>query len=114
MLSTLQKVGELKITPYSYPLLEGDIGKILCPLFPFQTLATLIKMACEEKCFNIMCSFLEDLSVIIEVAYYKEIHSAKVKSTAVEQVVACALVTQRARVQSPVGTSFLGEVFPHL
>ena len=32
-------------------------------------------------------------------------------STAVEQVVACALVTQRARVRSPVGTSFLGEVF---
>ena len=31
--------------------------------------------------------------------------------TAVEQVVACALVTQRARVQSPVRTSFLGEVF---
>ena len=34
-----------------------------------------------------------------------------VKSTAVEQVVACALVTQRARVRSPAGTSFLGEVF---
>ena len=31
--------------------------------------------------------------------------------TAVEQVVACALVTQRAQVRSPVGTSFLGEVF---
>ena len=39
-------------------------------------------------------------------------------STAVEQVVACAVVTQRARVRSPVGTGFLGEVFfgvfPHL
>ena len=32
-------------------------------------------------------------------------------STAVEQAVACALVTQRARVRSPVGTGFLGEVF---
>ena len=32
-------------------------------------------------------------------------------STAVEQVVACALVTQRARVLSPVVTGFLGEVF---
>ena len=31
--------------------------------------------------------------------------------TAVEQVVACALVTQRARVRFPVGTGFLGEVF---
>ena len=31
--------------------------------------------------------------------------------TAVEHVVACALVTQRARVRSPVGTSFLGEGF---
>ena len=33
------------------------------------------------------------------------------RSTAVEQVVACALVTQRARVRSPVGTGFLGAVF---
>ena len=32
-------------------------------------------------------------------------------STAVEQVVACALLTQRARVRSPVGTGFLGKVF---
>ena len=31
--------------------------------------------------------------------------------TALEQVVACAPVTQRARVRSLVGTSFLGEVF---
>ena len=31
--------------------------------------------------------------------------------TAVEQVVACALATQRALVRSPVGTGFLGEVF---
>ena len=34
----------------------------------------------------------------------------KLTSTAVEQVIACALVTQRARVGSPVGTSFLGDV----
>ena len=33
------------------------------------------------------------------------------ESTAVEQLVACELVTQRARVRSPVGTNFLGEVF---
>ena len=33
------------------------------------------------------------------------------KSPAVAQVVGCAPVTQRARVRSPVGTSFLGEVF---
>ena len=32
-------------------------------------------------------------------------------STAVDQEVACASVTQRARVRSPAGTSFLGEVF---
>ena len=32
-------------------------------------------------------------------------------STAVGQAVACAPVTQEARVRSPVGTSFLGEVF---
>ena len=32
-------------------------------------------------------------------------------STAVGQVVACAPVTQRARVRSPVWTSFLGEIF---
>ena len=34
-----------------------------------------------------------------------------VPSTAVVQAVACAPVTQQARVRSPVGTSFLGEVF---
>ena len=38
-------------------------------------------------------------------------HNNKISSTAVEQVVAYALVTQRARVRSPVGTGFLGEVF---
>ena len=32
-------------------------------------------------------------------------------STAVAQAVACAPVTQRARLRSPVGTGFLGEVF---
>ena len=32
-------------------------------------------------------------------------------STAVEQAVAFAPVTQRARIRSPVGTSFLGELF---
>ena len=40
------------------------------------------------------------------------------ESTAVEQAVAFAPVTQWARVQYPAGTSFLGEVFfgvfPHL
>ena len=34
-----------------------------------------------------------------------------IESTVVEQVVACALVMQRARVRFPVGTGFLGEVF---
>ena len=33
LLSALQIVGVLKITPYSYPWLEVDIGKIMCPLF---------------------------------------------------------------------------------
>ena len=37
--------------------------------------------------------------------------SRTIHFTAVGQVVACALVTQRARVRSPVGTGFLGEVF---
>ena len=35
----------------------------------------------------------------------------KIRSTTVEEVVACALVTQRARVRSPVGRGFLGEGF---
>ena len=34
-----------------------------------------------------------------------------VLSTAVRQAGACALVTQRALLRSPVGTSFLGDVF---
>ena len=48
------------------------------------------------------------------VEYSKTIN---LSSTAVEQVVACVLVTQWAWVRSLVGTSFLGEVFrvfPHL
>ena len=40
--------------------------------------------------------------------YYVLIHRT---STAVGQVVACAPVTQRVRVRSPVGTGLLGEVF---
>ena len=36
---------------------------------------------------------------------------AIMKSTAVGQAASCAPVTQRARVRSPVGTGFLGEVF---
>ena len=42
---------------------------------------------------------------------YKFVRTQILLSTAVDQVVACALVTQQARVRSPVGTSFLGEVF---
>ena len=42
----------------------------------------------------------------------------QLKSTAVDQAVACAPVTLRVRVRSPVGTSSMGEVlfgiFPHL
>ena len=34
-----------------------------------------------------------------------------IASTAVDEVEACVLVTQRARVRSPVGTGFLGEAF---
>ena len=32
-------------------------------------------------------------------------------STTVEQAVACAPITQQARVRSQLGTSFLGEIF---
>ena len=42
---------------------------------------------------------------------YTHTHTDIYTSTALEQVVECALVTQQARVRSPVGISFLGEVF---
>ena len=46
---------------------------------------------------------------------WRKLHNAELhalySSPAVGQVVACAPVTQRARVRSPVGTSFQGEVF---
>ena len=42
---------------------------------------------------------------------YKLYKLISFESTAVEQVIAFELVTQRARVRSPVGTGFLGEVF---
>ena len=35
LVSALRTVGILKITPHSYPWLEVDIGKIMCPLFRF-------------------------------------------------------------------------------
>ena len=38
-------------------------------------------------------------------------NTIKIMSNAVEQVVACTLVMQWARVRSPVVTGFLGEVF---
>ena len=47
----------------------------------------------------------------VRVALTYEKYLFLLKSTAVDQVVACAPVTQRARVRSPVGTNFLGEVF---
>ena len=48
----------------------------------------------------------EELKSLIE-----ELDFRNLTPTAVEQVVACALITQQARVRSPVGTSYLGEVF---
>ena len=62
-----------------------------------------------------------ELYCVIQFVIYKLINYKIIQSfmsTAVEQVVPCALVTQRARVRSLVGTGFLGEVFfgvfPHL
>ena len=46
---------------------------------------------------------------ILKFALTKKIKSQK--STSVEQAVACAPFTQQARVRSPIGTSFVGEVF---
>ena len=45
------------------------------------------------------------------VCNYDYILITKDMSTAVWQALACAPVTKRARVRSPVGTSFLGEIF---
>ena len=51
------------------------------------------------------------LNILKLVTAHESITVLNCKSTAVEQVVACALVTQRDRFRSPVGISFLGEVF---
>ena len=51
-------------------------------------------------------------SIRLTESFYLDINICrKTKSTAVGQAAAYASVTQRARVRSPVGTSFLGEVF---
>ena len=50
-------------------------------------------------------------TVLFSIFPYLTTVCLSLRSTAVEQVVACALVMQRAWVRSPFGTSFLGEVF---
>ena len=60
-------------------------------------------------------------NVYVTIVYYfisniihmlnSSVKSVIIESTAVGQAVACAPVTQRARVRSLFGTSFLGEVF---
>ena len=60
-----------------------------------------------ELFFNIFTSRIETFVIPWEIREVGE----SLESTAVEQVVACALVMQRARVRSPIGTSFLGEFF---
>ena len=46
-----------------------------------------------------------------ELVLFRDDQLRRKKFTAVGQAVACAPVTQRARVRSPVGTCFLGKVF---
>ena len=61
-------------------------------------------------------SYRIDKVILVQLLYIMIILSY-LGSTALGQVVACMPVVQRAQVQSPVGTSFLGEffwVFPHL
>ena len=57
-------------------------------------------ITCISHVYSVFTFFTSDFCIYYYIVF-----------TAVEQVVACALVTQRARVRSPVGTSFLGEVF---
>ena len=54
---------------------------------------------------------IDNTNTICPLSVEFDAHNSAVGSTAVEHVVACALVMQRARVRSPVGTCFLGEVF---
>ena len=58
-----------------------------------------------KRCCKTAGCFLKSAKFVVSVG------NMSLGSTAVDQVVACAPVTQRARVRSPVGTSFLGEVF---
>ena len=51
------------------------------------------------------------LLLLLLTLYYFSTFVNNNSSTAVEQTVTCAPITQRVRVRSPVGTSFLAEVF---
>ena len=76
---------------------------------------------CQSREINLSCILFKFIVItdsflrILFHKFYLSISSCRLfcflESTAVEQVVACALVTQQARVQSPVRTSFLGVVF---
>ena len=48
LISTLQRVWVLKITPHSYPWLEVDIGKIIVLFFALQNMATLVHTSYHE------------------------------------------------------------------
>ena len=58
---------------------------------------------CPETSSEKICNVL--LQNLIRMEHFE------IRSIAVDQAVACALVTQRTLVRSPVRTSFLGEVF---
>ena len=75
--------------PVGSGILISVLGLGVCPLCSV--------LSCLQRGPDIVLSTHSGLPVLV--------------STAVAQVLGCALVTQRARVRSPVGTSFLGEVF---
>ena len=82
-----------------------------------QLVALLIQALRENKLQHLKLRYKYKALLInqIYILHYITLHHTIIitihESTAVGQSAACAPVTQRARVRSPVGTSFMGEVF---
>ena len=74
-----------------------------------RAIAQTIRMAHSNNLFYVQLFIGSDIDSSVDVNQCN--HNITKTVTAVGQAVACAPVTQRARVRSLIGTSFLGEVF---
>ena len=82
---------------------KSKIANLCRLVFVIQSISSVFYLSLIKNCI-LICSINKDSMIII----YILLRDA---STAIEQAVVCVPVAQRVRIRSPVGASFLGEVF---